>query len=247
MDEALTLIASRAPRAGVFCDFDGTLSEIVDRPEDARPVAGAVGAMERLARRVAIVAVISGRSLDDLRSRFSPRGVVLAGSYGRERSDRPDAVRRLDVESVAAAAADLTREWDGVVVERKGGGVALHYRLAPDSESDVRRAAARLAREFSLDVRPGRMVAELIEPGPGKAEALATLVSDARVEAFLFGGDDVADGEAFAWARTSGFPCVLVGVRSAESPDVIERDAHVVVDTPDQFVALLERLGALIA
>src|SRR5438132_11732924 len=122
MDDALALIASHAPHAGVFCDFDGTLSAVVDRPEDAQPVAGAVGVMEVLAKRVAMVGVISGRSLDDLRSRFAPRGVLLAGSYGRERSDRAESPKS-DVEPIIAAATKLTRAWAGVTVERKGAGV----------------------------------------------------------------------------------------------------------------------------
>jgi trehalose 6-phosphate phosphatase len=167
---------------------------------------------------------------------------VLAGSYGRERSNRPDAFATRDWEPVVTTAIEGTDGWSGVIVERKGAGVALHYRLAPERATDVARLASAVAREFALEVRPGRMVAELVEPGPGKAEALRDFTSERDLDTFLFAGDDVADAEAFEWARASGRTCVLVGVRSAESPEAIERDADVVVNGPAEFVAVLEEV-----
>lgn len=241
---ALELLTADPARTGIFCDFDGTLSGIVDRPEDAGPVPGAAEALTDLARAFAVGAVISGRSLDDLRSRFAPDGVVLAGSYGRERSDS-DGQLRTDArewERIVAAAAEAAGDWDGVFVERKGAGVALHYRKAPDRADDVRKTCEALARSFDLEVRPGRLVVELVAPGPGKAEALRAFVEERGLEAFLFAGDDMADAEAFGWARGSGISCVLVGVRSEESPAEIEALADLTVGSPEEVVAFFDDL-----
>ena len=244
LEEAITLLADRPQATGLFCDFDGTLSPTVDRPDDARAIDGAPDVLARLARSFAVVGVISGRSLSDLQSRLAAPGVVLAGSYGLERSDRPASLDVSDLQPVATRAVGATRDWAGVVVERKQAGVAVHYRLAPDRADDVHRLASDLAREFSLQVRQGRMVAELTVPGPGKDDALATLVSEHNLDTFLFAGDDVADGDAFVWARSSGRRCVLVGVRSAEMPDVIERNADVVLEGPEALVGMLGQLLA---
>src|SRR5438270_14049921 len=108
--KSLDRVASDPSHTGIFCDFDGTLSEIVDRPADARPVDGASECLSRLALRFQVVAVISGRSLEDLRSRFPPEGVLLAGSYGRERSDRPATAVGGDWAPLASAAQTATRE-----------------------------------------------------------------------------------------------------------------------------------------
>jgi len=238
----LDRVTSDPSRTGIFCDFDGTLSAIVDRPDAARPVDGAADVMSRLARAFAEVAVISGRSLEDLRSRFAPEGVLLAGSYGRNRSDRPGTVSSRDWTGLVDDAAARTREWEGVHIEPKDTGVAIHYRLAPDRAHDVGAIATTLAVEHGMELRPGRMVVELTERGPGKADALRELVDEFDLNAFLFAGDDLADGEAFKWARSAQRSCVLVGVRSAESPAVIVDEADIVVDDPEALVALLDGL-----
>jgi trehalose 6-phosphate phosphatase len=240
---ALDRVASDPSHSGIFCDFDGTLSAIVQRPADAAPIDGAAEVLSRLAKLYRVVGVISGRSLDDLRSRFSPDGVLLAGSYGRERSDRGRIRPSRDWPAIVAAANAGVSDWDGVTVEPKGNAVAVHFRLAPDHAADVGRATAALAQLYSLEVRPGRMVVELTEPVPGKAEALRDLVAELELSSFLFAGDDVSDGEAFGWARASGRSCVLIGVRSKEAPDSIERLADLVVDGPDEFVTLLGDLS----
>jgi trehalose 6-phosphate phosphatase len=239
---SLDVLTSDPSRSGIFCDFDGTLSAIVDRPEDARPVPGAAELLSGLSRVFGVVAIISGRSLDDLRSRFAPDGVLLAGSYGRERSDRPGRLPAQDHSELVAAATARTKALDGVGIEAKDTGVAIRYRLAPAHARDVEALATTLAAEFHMELRPGRKVVELTQRGPGKAEALRDLVAEFELVSFLFAGDDIADGEAFMWARDTGRSCVLVGVRSEESPDVIANEADVVVDGPAAFVALLRDL-----
>ena len=242
-DRALERLTADPSRTGVFCDFDGTLSVVVDHPDAAEPAPGAVRVMERLAAAFRVVGVISGRSLEDLRARFDPEGAVLAGAYGREKSDRPLAVATRDWGPVADATTTGVHGWDGVLVEQKDSGVAIHYRLAPARGDDVVALAGALAARFGLEVRRGRMVAELTEPGPGKGEALSSLVDEYRLSAFLFAGDDLADAEAFRWARSSSHSCVLVGVRSDEAPAAIERDADIVVDAPTGLVRLLDLLA----
>jgi trehalose 6-phosphate phosphatase len=241
--ECIDLLCADPGVTGIVSDFDGTLSDIVDDPRDAAPVEGAVAALTALARMFRTVAIVSGRSLEDLGSRFAPRGVALLGSYGRERSDRRGPRPRPGGwEPVAIAAAARTRELDGVVVERKGTGVALHYRRVPQRAGDVLELAQELAGAFGLDVLPGRLVAELVAPGPRKGEALQQLVLDDGLERVLYAGDDVADIDAFERAR-SLVPAVLVAVRSEESPAGFADMADVVVSAPAELVDFLRDIA----
>ncbi len=78
-------------------DFDGTLSPIVDDPARARAAPGAAEALVALAARFGLVAVMSGRPTDFLRT-VVPAEVVLSGLYGLEvvrdgRADRPPGCR----------------------------------------------------------------------------------------------------------------------------------------------------------
>lgn len=239
----LDRLAREPSRTGIFTDFDGTLAPIVDRPEAAQAVAGAVDTLAALARRYAVVAIVSGRSLEDLRGRIAPAGAILAGSYGRERSDRPGRRPAEGWEPVAAAAAAMVADLDGVVLERKGAGVALHYRAAPERADEVHRLAGALASEFGLEVLSGKLVAELVRPGPGKGDAVAAIAEQAGLEALLFAGDDVADLEVFTWARSSGIDAVLVAVASEEAPPGLVEGADVVLSGPGELVELLGRLA----
>ena len=71
-------------------DYDGTISEIADEPELARPVRGAVEALRTIAahRERVAPAIISGRTLEDLQSRVAlPPAVTLAGVHGLQMLD----------------------------------------------------------------------------------------------------------------------------------------------------------------
>ena len=75
---------SRHPLAsGLFIDFDGTLSAIVDDPPAALPLEGAVEVLEELAEKLGRVAVLSGRPLEFLDGQFGP-SVDLIALYGLE-------------------------------------------------------------------------------------------------------------------------------------------------------------------
>ncbi len=128
-------LADRRP--AVFFDFDGTLSDIVDDPDSARPVAGATEALGKLAARCP-VAVLSGRDLADVTKRVGVQGIWYAGSHGFELTapdgthhQNDDAAAAIPVlERAAGRLRDQLGEIPGVVVEHKRFGVAVHYRNA---------------------------------------------------------------------------------------------------------------------
>lgn len=239
--DALARLKEEDPSSvGVFVDFDGTISPIVDRPEDALPAEGAAEVLEALAERFALVAIVSGRPLDFLKSRFPRSRVLLCGAYGRDRSDRSGRRMTEGWEPVAAAAVAATGHLDGVLVERKGAGVALHYRLAPEHEEEVNEIAIVLAKEFELEIMPGRLVAELVVPGPKKGEAVAQLVADNGLRSVLIAGDDLADVEAFEVLRTlESVSSVTIAVLSEEAPERLIEAADETVTSPAELVRLL--------
>jgi trehalose 6-phosphate phosphatase len=235
-------------RAGVFTDFDGTLSEIVDDPDLARPVDGSVEAIVDLSRRFARVGVLSGRPVSFL-ERFFPSSVLLAGLYGLEtsfqgvRSDHPQGgVWREVVDDVASVSR--ARGPAGMRVESKGLSITLHYRERPELADAVQAWAGQQAARSGLLARPARMSYELHPPIPAdKGTALHELADD--LEAVCFIGDDAGDLCAFDALDELASHQVLalrVAVRSLEEPPELRARADVEVDGPAGVLALLQQL-----
>jgi trehalose 6-phosphate phosphatase len=254
MRDELMCLARRPERAGLFLDFDGTLSEIVAIASEARPVAGAPEVLAELGHRLAVVAVVSGRSAHELLEWLGPE-VEIWGVHGAQTTragvvELSDAVRPyeglmrhvLEEARVEAATGD-------VAVEDKGVVVTLHWRSAADAQRAgvaAQDIAARLAERHELLVAPGRMTLELRPPVElSKAAVVLERARAEELESIMFVGDDSVDLPAFDALdelRAEGAYTVRVAVRSDESPPELLRRADVVVKGPEGVLALLNEL-----
>jgi trehalose 6-phosphate phosphatase len=248
-------------RAAIFCDVDGTLAPIVQRPEDARVPEETSRLLGRLARRYGCVACVSGRSVADVRRLVGVGGVAYAGSHGAELLEPGSTTPR-----VAEAFKNWERQVKAFVAERdtaelrslririedKGPIMTFHWRGAPD-EDTARTHLEGLAQEAEttgLAIHWGRKVLEIRPPVPvNKGQAVRDLVLRAGVRTALFGGDDVTDLDGFAALETlveegTLEAAVRVGVRSEEGPPEIVRQADLVVDGIEGFQRVLAELDA---
>lgn len=244
-------MAENPRRSGVFLDFDGTLAAIVEDPETARPLPGAVEVVDRLAAELGLVAVVSGRPVAFLQRVLPVSPVVrFYGLYGLETvrdgiaSDRTanERWRRIVDDGATTAELELPR---AVRVERKGISFVLHYRGAPEYRPVVEDWAARYARTSGLDAQAGRMAVEL---GPfAEADKGAVVATAARgLHAAVIFGDDVGDVPAFRAldraAGSEGVRAVKVAVRSTELPPALGALADHVVDGPDGVLSALREI-----
>jgi trehalose-phosphatase len=237
-DDLLAQLAADPLEAGLFLDFDGVLAPIVERPEDAVAPPETRAELERLVGRYALVAVVSGRTGADVRSRLGVDGVVCVGSHGLEAEPQADRWRR----TLAAFAADAP--WPENEIELKGLAVAFHFRDQPDEREAVRRldAIADSAREEGLVARYGRKVLEVLPPvGSNKGTAVRQMLEERGLRRALAAGDDTTDLDSFA-ALDGLDTAVRVAVASTEGPPALVEAADIVVDSTDEFLALLRRL-----
>jgi trehalose-phosphatase len=237
-DDLLAQLAAEPAEAGLFLDFDGVLAPIVERPEDAVPPPETRVELARLVGRYALVAVVSGRAGDDVRTRLGVEGVVCVGSHGLELEPQAERWRR----TLAAFAADAP--WPQEDVEVKGLAVAFHFRGHPDEKEAVLRldAIADTAREEGLVARYGRKILEVLPPvGSHKGTAVRRLLEERGLRRALAAGDDTTDLDSFAALDGLDVP-VRVAVASAEAPQVLLDAADLVVGSTDEFLALLRRL-----
>ena len=217
--------------ASLFLDFDGTLVDLVDRPDSVvvdEALHDLLGALaERLDGRLAIV---SGRSIAQLDRFLGKLPAALAGSHGIERRARDGATTPpappASLATATLAAERFAQDHPGTIVEAKSYGVALHYRLASAVEPEAHRFAARIASETGLSVQIGKMMVEL-KPRGNKGEAItAFLAEPPMADTFpIFLGDDLTDEPGFATMLAHNGMGVLVGTPRATAathhlPDV---------------------------
>jgi alpha,alpha-trehalase len=232
----------------ILLDFDGTLAPIVDRPEEAR----ISESMRRVVRRLAEghpVAVISGRELADVEQRVGLSNIAYSGSHGFEIQkpahssvtfDRAEAFLELVDRAEAKLEARLG-DREGVQLERKRYGMAVHYRRADEEGtaetksgvgevlSEVDGLAATRGKDV-LDVRPD------IEWDKGDAVEwlLENLYEqDARP---IFMGDDTTDEDAFEVLREEG-----VGIKVGDED--VETAARYRLRDPVAVETFLESLA----
>jgi trehalose 6-phosphate phosphatase len=188
----------------VGLDVDGVLAPIVRHASEAQLLPGVLDAVGELAG-LTPVAVVSGRSVEDL-SRFGfPDHVEIFGTHGLERrAEGPVELahqeqRRYErLARLAAEAAD--QAGDGAWVEAKPAGVVLHVReAAPDtSAASVAELHRRAADVTGAHVLPGHGVVELLARATSKAKAMAALRAEVGGGGVVFVGDDRTDEEVFA-------------------------------------------------
>ena len=240
--DAIAGIARAGDRAGVFLDVDGTLAPIVPRPELAAVLPEIPELLERIARRIAVVALVSGRASEDVRRIVDASGVRIVGTHGLE--DEPPLARETlrEIEDVAGSV--------GAWVEEKGAAVAVHFRALPDPAVAAEEAAgplASIAAARGLELVPGKAILELMPVGaPRKGDAVQLLVEERGLEAALFAGDDVGDLDAFAALdrlRTAGlWTCAVAAAGPDVSPAVIDA-ADVAVKGPEGVAELLRSIA----
>jgi trehalose-phosphatase len=241
-------------RVALFLDYDGTLTPIVDRPEQAELPLPVKEALKALCERC-VVAIVSGRDLDDVRRRVGIRDLFYAGSHGFDIAG-PEAMHLQNQQGSDCLPAlskaervlrDRVHRISGAQVERKRFGVAVHYRNVAGKDTDrVKGVVEEVAASFpALRRTEGKKVYEL-QPGIewDKGKALMWLLDALHLEGPdvlpLYVGDDATDEDAFKVVSERG-----VGIVVEEASR--ETLAHYVLANPEEMQVFLERLLTLLS
>ena len=260
MDAALAGLRGRA--VGLVLDFDGTLSELVDAPQDAVVHPDAAAALMRLTSELALAAVMSGRPAADVQERVGVEGIAYIGNHGAEQivgravsvaanvaGDESGDIRR------AMAAIRAVVNEPGMVWEDKGFSATAHYRMVAD-EADVlarlESAVARLlASSRTLEVLWGNKILEIRHRGgANKGVALDALIRDWDLTGVIFLGDDTTDADALRTLRRRRAEGAIAGigvvVMQQGTPAAVTDSADYRLDGVSEVAEFLQRLsGAL--
>ncbi|MFQ5473338.1 MAG: trehalose-phosphatase [Dehalococcoidia bacterium] len=237
MTERLTTVSPiadviRARPLAVFTDIDGTLSPIVDNPDEAYVPAEIQNHLRSLMAEGVIVSMITGRSLDIARRIVGVPVRAYAASHGIDVWVDGESVRPSRVEAWERKARQALAELraiegvSGITIEDKEFGLAIHYRRSGDRASvreSILSAISESASASEFEVHEGRMLVELRPKlDISKGTAVTDLVERFDAKGIVCLGDDVTDidmFEAVGEFRGGDRLGVSIAVRSEEADE----------------------------
>lgn len=214
-------------RPAVFLDFDGTLVDIAETPDAIIVSADLVDLLGRVRGRAGgALAVVTGRRIAEIDHHLSPLILPTVGLHGIERRSAEDAAV---VELPKSGQVNILRDrlershllQNGVSLEDKGSGIAVHYRQAPEAEAEVKAALRDATADLGeLHLIEGKMVVEAKRGDVNKGIAIGEFMGippfEGRTPVFL--GDDVTDEDGFRVVTGMGGVAIKVGDGATSAP-----------------------------
>lgn len=227
-----------SPHIFLFLDYDGTLTPIVKRPEHAKFPRSVKNSIDKLIRdpRFAI-AIISGRSLKNIKKIVGMKNIIYAGNHGLEmegsgirflRLSAVDLARPI-IKKIGVQLRKDMKNITGAFVEDKGATLSLHYRLARSKDKVlIKKKLDKVVRPYiiskKIKLTSGKKVWE-VRPDLdwNKGRAVNWILK--KKKAFpLYIGDDVTDVDAFRAIRDRGVSVFVGKPKKGISADYFVRN-----------------------
>jgi trehalose 6-phosphate phosphatase len=235
---AASELAQRLDGCALLLDIDGTLLDLAPTPREVWVPPGLAKTLNRLLEKTSgALALVSGRSLNDIDLIFAPEQFPAVGGHGAEMRLATDS------EAVATHAPPMDKELKrrlaaiaklspGILLEDKGYSLALHYRLAPHAEKAIYEAVSLIRADLPnapIEVLPGKCVCEIKHSGFNKASGVIELMNHEPFKGRrpIFIGDDVTDESVFAIMPDFGGLAFSVGRRAQGVADYFDDPAEV--------------------
>ena len=233
--EAIAGKIKSAKHIFLLLDYDGTLTPIVKRPESAYLSPQIRDCLRELASNPSLtLGIISGRALNDLRSKVGIANALYAGNHGLEIEGHnisfvnPEAVQAMPLlhslgQDISLALAGIEGAW----IEDKRLTLSLHYRLVDEAQcnrlneifNEITKEPLAYARirvtsnKKTYDIRPP------VNWDKGKAIEFINKILFLKDKPFmLVVGDDKTDYDAFRVVNTAQGISVFVGDANIKSP-----------------------------
>lgn len=225
----------------IFCDFDGTLVKIAATPSEVHLAARAQQTITALSRKCQqAFAVVSGRPLAEIKQFLTLEPFNGAGCHGAE-IEHNGLTQEAEAENAEFVKVKQQlqhfAEQKQLIWEDKGHSFAIHFRLAPELETQVDEFIdATLSHYPEFKKLYGKAVRE-VKPGNfDKGSAIAHLMQLATFtgKTPYYFGDDVTDEDAFAFINSIGGISVKIGPG--------ETCAHYHLESPDAVIDFFELL-----
>ncbi len=216
----------------LLLDYDGTLTPIVERPQDAVLSEDMRKVLVELSR-IYLIGIISGRSLADIKKMVGIDGIYYSGNHGFELSGpsveltKEEARRaRPTILKICSAMRARSARFEGMIVEDKGLTASIHYRMvAKEKVQELKELFNELVgpsiKDGTIRITQGKKVLEIrpnVDWDKGRAvEWIMNVVSKRKGKVYpVYVGDDITDEDAFLVLKGKGLT-VLVAQEGGKS------------------------------
>ncbi|MGA2092379.1 MAG: trehalose-phosphatase [Sedimentisphaerales bacterium] len=239
----------------LFLDYDGTVTPIRKKP--------ALGHISKRSKKLIVelsksphcrLAIISGRSLKDVRKMAGVSGIIYGGNHGLEmqcpriRFQSPVSKKHKAIlRQLHRRLVEKLSPIKGVLIEDKGLSLSVHYRLVAAKDRPlVKTVFSQITSAYvernQILVKPGKMVLEVFPPVEwNKGKAVQWLLKNAAVKNTkivpIYIGDDVTDEDAFKFLKNRGLS-IYVGKPGKSRARYYVKDINEVHD----FLSLIAKL-----
>lgn len=221
----------------LLSDYDGTLTPIVSRPEEAILSPEVREKLRALTEKPAFsVGIISGRPLSEVKSLVEIEGIYYVGNHGLEIEGPELKLVNSMAKAAQAELKELAKQLapgltgiEGIIVEDKGLTLSIHYRLV---KKDKEKIAAQIFHQITspwlhegkIRVTSGKKVWEVRPPIDWhKGKAIETITKEMRALSggrqmlIIYLGDDVTDEDAFRIVHRPDGWSIFVGKKNTSS------------------------------
>lgn len=227
----------------IFLDYDGTLTPIVKKPEDAVIGVETARLIEGLKKKYkGRLAIISGRQLKHIKKLVGVNGVIYAGNHGLEIDDGKRKFKAgiaVDYKTaLEEIKKDLTKElncFKGAFVEDKGLTVSVHYRLVKKGLPSFKKIIDRILKPYitvkNIKVNHGKKVVEIKPPvnwDKGRAVLWILKGKSAKNIMPIYMGDDATDEDAFMALKGRGLTARVGKLKKSEAEYYLKNTGEVI-------------------
>ncbi len=238
----------------LFLDYDGTLVPLARRPEQALISSPNKKLLQQLSEDInCAVAIISGRSLQDIKQMVGLKNIIYSGNHGLEvegpeikfQSFIPFKYKKI-FNKIKTRLEEGLSLIPGAWVEDKGLMLSVHYRLvAPERIPEVKTVFQEVTIidhvRGDIKTQSGKMILEIKPPvkwDKGKIVlwllARQSFLLEGRELLPIYVGDDVTDEDAFRVLHDRG---VTICIGSSK-----ESSAQYYLSNSQEVSKLLQRI-----
>ena len=208
-------------KLAIFLDVDGTLIPHADHPDSIVLPKNLKFILYGLRNKLnGALALISGRMIKDVQNIFCPLKLYLSGIHGLEYSYNLEQYSINSKEDFPLKLYEelykFSKDYPGIMIEKKNISVALHYRHAPGIENKAVKIINRLITGTNLKLLKGNKVLELVPKNTNKGKAINYFMNKHPFlnKTPIFIGDDITDEYGFKFVNNVGGYSIKVGYKS---------------------------------